>query len=259
MRGTTVIILAFVLLSGCSTALIGADETQISDAAGKSVTVGSNAVGEVCSQRFDSTRSASIYCGTWEQPSARISSGGTVGVETLSKLATQGVWRMGLDERFQCGDPVPTTLLGEQPTVLLECTRRIGGWPHLAIVTLVNSTAWYLDGVNASLPVMARSLAIMTGQSNGERELRVNGADALLATRLAAMATKSGDIGEYEHLMTAGTRANLSDSPVAAERAFRAALTLQKKALGAGNPNTADPARTAALESEAVCAGRATV
>ena len=131
----------------------------------------------------------------------------------------------------------------------MQCTRRVGGWPHVAMVTVVNGTAWYVDGVSASLPVMARSLAIMTGQSSGgEAASRLPGADALLATRLAAQATKSGDIGEYEHLMAAGTRANLASSPVAAERAFRAALGLQRKALGANNPNTADPMMLVALQ-----------
>ena len=48
--------------------------------------------------------------------------------------------------------------------------------------------------------------------------------------------------------MAAGTRANLASSPVAAERAFRAALTLQQKALGANSPNTADPMMLVALQ-----------
>ena len=96
---------------------------------------------------------------------------------------------------------------------------------------------------------MARSLAIMTGTGSAEQSARqLPGSDALLATRLAAQALKSGDIGEYEHLMAAGTRANLADSPAAAERAFRAALALQQKALGADNANTANPMMLVALQ-----------
>jgi CHAT domain-containing protein/tetratricopeptide (TPR) repeat protein len=213
------------------------------------VLVGTNSVGERCSQQGDSTRTASIYCGEWEQPSARISKGISASADTLTSLATSSPWRNELNTRFVCNDAVPTGLLGSQPSVLMQCTRRVGGWPHVAVVTLVNGTAWYLDGVTASVPIMARALAIMTGQVSGTLiSPQLPGADTLLATRLAAQAMKSGDIGEYEHLMAAGTRANLADSPVAAERAFRAALTLQQKALGVGNPNTADALMLIALQ-----------
>jgi CHAT domain-containing protein len=167
----------------------------------------------------------------------------------LTSLATSSPWRTELNGRFACNDPVQTTLLGPQPSLLMQCTRRVGGWPHVAVVTLVDGNAWYLDGVDAAVPVMARSLAVMTGTGSAEHPAReLPGADALLATRLAAQAMKSGDIGEYEHLMAAGTRANLADSPAAAERAFRAALALQQKALGADNPNTADSMILVALQ-----------
>ena len=75
-----------------------------------------------------------------------------------------------------------------------------------------------------------------------------SGADALLASRLAAKAFSSGDIGQFDALMAAGTRANLADNPAAAESAFRAALALQQKALGNGNPNTATALMSLALE-----------
>ncbi len=249
MRRAIATAFGFMLLAGCTAATPGAEGPRSTETGRESVVVGSNTVGERCTQQSDSTRSASVYCGTWEQPSARISRGTPASADTLSELATRSDWRTELNNRFVCNDPVQTALLGPQPSVIMQCTRRVGGWPHVAMVTVVDGTAWYLDGVSASVPVMARSLAIMTGQSSGgEAASRLPGADALLATRLAAQATKSGDIGEYEHLMAAGTRANLASSPVAAERAFRAALTLQQKALGANNPNTADPMMLVALQ-----------
>ena len=252
-----------MLLAGCTAATPGAEGPRSTETGRESVVVGSNTVGERCTQQSNSTRSASIYCGTWEQPSARISRGTPASADTLSELATRSDWRTELNNRFICNDPVQTALLGSQPSVIMQCTRRVGGWPHVAMVTVVGGTAWYFDGVSASVPVMARSLAIMTGQSSGgEAASRLPGADALLATRLAAQATKSGDIGEYEHLMAAGTRANLASSPVAAERAFRAALTLQQKALGANNPEHRRPddaGGVAAVQSGTVCARGAAV
>ena len=130
----------------------------------------------------------------------------------------------------------------------MQCTRRVGGWPQIAFVSSVDGTAWFLDGVDAALPPMQRGLAVMTGRASGAAAARAAGSDALLASRLAAEATRSGDIGNYERLIVAGTRANLADSPVAAERAFRAALTLQQKALGADNPNTANTLMLLALQ-----------
>jgi CHAT domain-containing protein len=73
-------------------------------------------------------------------------------------------------------------------------------------------------------------------------------ADALLASRLAAQAFSSGDVGQYDALISAGTRANLADNPGAAEAAFRAALAIQQKALGKNNPNTVTPLMSLALE-----------
>ena len=249
MRRAIATALGLMLLAGCTAATPGAEGQRSAEAGRELVVVGSNAVGERCTQQSDLPRSASVYCGTWEQPSARISRGPAASADTLSELATRSDWRTELNNRFTCNEPVRTALLGSQPSVIMQCTRRVGGWPQVAMVTVVDGTAWYLDGVSASVPVMARSLAIMTGRSSGgETASRLPGADALLATRLAAQATKSGDIGEYEHLIAAGTRANLASSPVAAERAFRAALTLQQKALGANNPNTADPMMLVALQ-----------
>ena len=76
----------------------------------------------------------------------------------------------------------------------------------------------------------------------------VSAADALLASRLAAQAFSSGDVGQFDGLMTAGTRANLADNTGAAETAFRAALALQQKLLGRDNPNTATTMMSLALQ-----------
>ena len=246
MRGILAVATASALLFGCGDPGSGGLPTGASR---ESVIVGANAVGEQCSEQVDSQRSASVYCGTWEQPSARIASGGPAGPDAPTALATASIWRTELNNRFTCQAPVQTQLLGPQTSVIMQCTRRIGGWPHVAFVTVLDGNAWYLDGVNAVVPVLPRALGVMTGRSTGVQEAsRLAGADALLATRLAAQATKSGDIGEYEHLMAAGTRANLADSPVAAERAFRAALALQEKALGKDNPDTANPLMLVALQ-----------
>ncbi len=77
---------------------------------------------------------------------------------------------------------------------------------------------------------------------------QTSAADALLASRLAAQPVSSSDIGRFDQLMSAGTRANLAGNFGAAESAFRAALVLQQKLLGKDDPNTATTLMSLALQ-----------
>ncbi len=191
---------------------------------------------------------ADVFCGTWQQPSARVRSGGPGTAAELAQLATASQWRSGIDVRFRCDAPVATTILGGKPAELMQCTQRIGGWAHVAMVALVNGTVWYADGVLPAAQVMERSIGVLAGVARADAVAATSGADALLASRLAAKAFSSGDIGQFDTLMAAGTRANLADNPGAAESAFRAALALQQKALGKDNPNTATALMSLALQ-----------
>ncbi len=130
----------------------------------------------------------------------------------------------------------------------MQCTRLVGGWAHVGMVSLVNGTVWFADGVLPAAQVMERSIGVLAGVSRADAVVASSGADALLASRLAAKAFSSGDIGQFDGLMAAGTRANLADNPGAAESAFRAALALQQKALGKDNPNTSTALMSLALE-----------
>ncbi len=212
------------------------------------VAIGKNSVGEDCTQQAEAGQSADVFCGTWQQPSARIRSGGAGTAGDIAQLATASQWRSGIDNRFRCDPPVATTILGGQPAELMQCTRLVGGWAHVAMVVLVNGTIWYADGVLPVAQVMERSIGVLAGVARADAVAPTSGADALLASRLAAKAFSSGDIGQFDGLMAAGTRANLADNPGAAESAFRAALALQQKALGKDNPNTSTALMSLALE-----------
>jgi CHAT domain-containing protein len=212
------------------------------------VSIGKNSVGEDCTQSAGTGQSADVFCGTWQQPSARVRAGGPGAAADLARLATDSPWRAGIETRFLCEPPVATTILGGQPTELLQCTQRMGGWGHVALVALVNGTVWYADGVLPAAQVMERSVGVLAGVARADAVASNSGADALLASRLAAKAFSSGDIGQYDTLMAVGTRANLADNPGAAEAAFRAALALQQKALGKNNPDTATALMSLALQ-----------
>jgi CHAT domain-containing protein len=203
------------------------------------VSIGKNSVGEDCTQSAQAGQSADVFCGTWQQPSARVRSGGPGSASQLAQLATASQWRSGIETRFRCDPPQSTTILGGNPAELLQCTQLIGGWAHVAVVAYVGGSVWYADGVLPAASVMERSIGVLAGITRADAAAPTSGADALLANRLAAKAFSSGDIGQFDQLMAAGTRANLADNPGAAETAFRAALALQQKALGKDNPNTA--------------------
>jgi CHAT domain-containing protein len=215
--------------------------------------LGANAVGEACTlqaQGGDADRRADVYCGTWQQPSGEVHSAGPVQPGQLVELASVSPWRQAIEQRFACGAPQPTTILDGVPAALLQCTRRQGGWPHVALVADAGGTGWYADGVLPALPAIQRAIGVLSGRisASAATSAQSSSADALMADRLAAQAFSSGDVGQYDNLMLAGSRANQAERFAAAETAFRAALALQEKALGQNNPNTATTLERLALQ-----------
>ena len=225
----------------------------------KQIAIGKNAVGESCTLQ-PAGAGADVYCGSWHQPSARVSEGGAIDAGQLVALATASPWRVGIDQSYLCRPPQATSILGGDPAELLNCTQRLGGWPHVALVARVRGRVWYADGVLPAAGVMQRAIGVRAGVLTAGAAPPSSAADALLAQRLAARAFSSGDVGDFNRLMAAGTLANLADDPGAAEAAFRAALALQRKALGRNNPNTVVPLMTLAMqlsdEGQDVEAGR---
>ncbi|MDT7949864.1 MAG: hypothetical protein RQ966_00005, partial [Acetobacteraceae bacterium] len=186
------------------------------------VGIGKNAVGEACTQQ-GSTDSVDVFCGTWDQPSGHIAAQ-PASTASLQALATSSPWRTGLDARLICSAPTSTTINGNAPALLLSCTRKIGGWPQAALVTRIGDRDYLADGILPAVSVLERGIAVMSGQAtpSAAASLPPGQADALIASRLAARSFSAGDIGQYQSLMIAGTRANLAENYTGAERAYRA-------------------------------------
>ena len=199
---------------------------------GAPVKLGTNAVGEACTQNARAGEgTAVIYCGAWEQPSARIVSSDAPGGDSLAALASGSSWRLGLDRRVMCGTPEPASVLGSQ-ALLLRCTRRAGGWPHVALVTEAGGRAWYADGVASALPAMERGIGVLSGRLSAETAAQTSVSAGLAAQRLASEAASSGDLSQYERLMTAANYANLAGNYAGAESAYRAVAALQARVIG---------------------------
>ena len=238
-----------VLSAGCATPPPGA---YVGGSAGRQasggVGLGSNAAGEPCTQQ-GASGGADIFCGTWDQPSGHVSVQ-PASTADLGTLATASAWRTAIDSRFDCNSPAPSTVLGDVPALVLTCTRKVGGWPQAALVARVGDRDYLADSILPALPVLQRSVAVLSGRAQADAApgLAPGRADALLATRLAAQSFSAGDIGQFQQLMDAGTRANLAENFAAAETTFRAAYALQRKALGVDDPNTAVPLMLIALQ-----------
>ena len=185
--------------------------------------------------------SQEIYCGGWTQPAARVARlRGSTDAAQLDALAAGGLWRTWLDQRVNCAPPQVTTLAGGTPARLLACTRRAGGWPHVAFVALGPDGPVLADGVSTAIPVMER---LATGQSASASATGPGGqarsAGLEIAVRqLSADAFSANDVGRYEQLMQLGRDLNQADNFAAAEDAYRAALALQERVLGRDAPDT---------------------
>jgi CHAT domain-containing protein len=213
--------------------------------AGQEIQLGKDASGEACTAQPTGPASADVYCGTWKQPSARVlAAAGT----DLAALANASPWRAEIDARYACGPATSTTVLGGRPALLMQCTRRVGGWPHVALVADAGGRAWLADGVLPATPAMERTIGVLSGQISASAAPPSSGAQALLADRLAARAFGSSDIGLSDELMNEGSRANQAGNSVSAENAYRAALAVQQKAFGKNDPRTSTTLARLALQ-----------
>ncbi len=248
MRAPTTVLLACLGLAACAgpppSAYVGGSSRN--GAAG--VGLGRNTAGEACTAQAQAD-GADIFCGTWDQPSGHVTRSDLPG-GNLGPIATGSRWRNALDNRFDCGAPAPSTILGSAPALVMSCKRKVGGWPQVAMVADVGGQVFLADSILPALPVLEREIGVLAGRVSAEAApaLAPGQADALLASRLAAQSFGAGDIGQYQQLVQAGTRANLAESFIPAERAYRAALALQQKALGQTDPNTALPMMLVALQ-----------
>src|SRR5690349_12548363 len=156
----------------------------------KGVSLGQNASGESCNLLpSGASGSFDVFCGTWQQPAARISDAGPGDTASMMSVATSSPWRSGINDRFDCNAPTTTTVLRGDPAVMLQCTRRIGGWPQVALLVVAGGRLYQADGILPTLPLIERAVGVQSGQiSAATVALPQSAADSLLASRLAARA-----------------------------------------------------------------------
>ncbi len=227
-------VLACLLLSCCQrppeSAFVGNRNTA-------TVALGTNSAGESCTQSGGAgARETEILCGSWDQPAALVTQGDAAAPADLTALATTSAWRAALDRSVACaGAPRSTAVLG-QPALLLDCTRRIGGWPQVVLVTVIGGRAYFASGASSSLPVMERSIGVVSGLLQGQMVAQHQISVALAAQRLAASALSASDLGRAETSLGTAASANRAGDYADAERAYASVAALQKRVLGAKSP-----------------------
>lgn len=244
---------ALTVLAGCD---VPPPEAYVAGARGPMASArpaGLNSQGETCvvqaSRRREGDpetgRPYDLFCGGWQQPSARL----VVAAEgDLDRLAAGGTWRQGLDQRAACGAPRRTSILAGADARLLDCTRRAGGWPHVALLARTQAGIIMADGVLPSLPAIEGAAAVLSGADLPAGGAGRSAALTLASARLAEESFSSNDIGQFEDLMRLGNELNQAENFAAAENAYRAALALHERVLGADNPGAVGAAMALALQ-----------
>ena len=230
----TALLVCYVVLASCARP---PESAYVGGKSGANVALGTNNVGEACTQNSGAAgNEADILCGSWDQPAARVLRGDAATTAQLPALATTSPWRNGLDRRLECPTgPANTEILG-QPALLLHCTRRIGGWPQIAIVTVIGGEVYFADGVEPALPAMERSIGVLSGSLRGAEVVNHEISPALAAQRLAANTFSASDVGQYETWMNTAASANRAGNYADAESAYRSVAQLQRKVLGPSSP-----------------------
>jgi CHAT domain-containing protein len=206
------------------------------------VPLGENTRGEPC-RMLRAGQRAEVLCGDWEAPSARLAE---VPALALPALAEQA--RAALAGRLGCEDPAPTSVLASEPALLMPCRRRAGGWPSFLLVAAPGGRAMQVEGVLPALPAAERAMGILSGRLAADAPLPRSAALDLLATRLAQAPFGADDIARYEQLLAVGRDSNQAERFAAAETAYRGALAIQERLLGAGNPDSFAPLGRLALQ-----------
>ncbi|HTN09471.1 MAG TPA: tetratricopeptide repeat protein, partial [Acetobacteraceae bacterium] len=223
------------LLAGCTPPPPNAYVASTS--AGRGSALGTTSAGDSC--RFVAGGGGGdVWCGDWRSPSARIRSTTAAAVASADTLGG----------RLSCAAPRSIRILGDVPARLAECRMANGGWPAFLLTATIGGTGWQADGVVAALPAAERAIGIASGRVTAEAAANTPAAIDALASRLAREAFATGDIGRYDGLMTAGRDANQAERFAAAETAYRAALALQERVLGANRPDSFLPLALLALQ-----------
>ena len=182
-----------------------------------------------------------VWCDGGASPSARIRA-----VEATTALAGARAAQAALATRLDCAAPREGLALG-QPAAVMDCRRRIGGWPSFVLVVPSGGRLWLAEGLLPAYPAAEGAIALLAG-GPGTAPPPPSATLDDMVRRLARQAFATGDVDRFDGLMSLGRDANQAERFVPAETAYRAALALLERALGADAPDRFLPMTLLALQ-----------
>ena len=215
---------------------------------GEAFNLGANAAHESCSVQRGGT-DAQIYCGTYVEPAGRVVTPETTG--DPAAFLTSSAWRSVFDGRFLCGPVAQTTVtVFDSTAATLSCKRRQGGWPHVVLAARIGGTLYVADGVRPVELILPQAIGVLSGKLPATPAKAAN-EGGLATQRQAAQAINiegAGAIAEVERQMGRGAQENRRGNYAAAETAYRTAVSLQERIVGANNAALAVPLARQALQ-----------
>ncbi|MBS0644116.1 MAG: CHAT domain-containing protein [Proteobacteria bacterium] len=212
---------------------------------GQALDLGKNTANEACSLQ-QGANNAEIFCGSYLEPAGRVDTQTTTA--DPSAFLGSSPWRSSFDSRFLCGSPTSTTVLGA-PAATLSCTRRQGGWQQVVLATSIDGKMFVADGVRPVESVLPKAIGVVAGKVSASPAAALD--SGLEAQRSASQAVNiqgAGAIAEVQRQMQRGAMENRRGNYAAAESAYRAAISIQERIVGADNPALAVPVAREALQ-----------
>jgi CHAT domain-containing protein len=239
-------VLLCTAIAGCARPPAGDFVTATGRGDEPALDLGSDAAHEPCTLQRNG-READIYCGSYLPPAGHVS---VPPQATDPEMAvTASLWRSTFDRRFRCGAPAATQVRGN-PGATLQCTHLQRGWQQVVLATRINGTLYIADAIKPAQSVLAQAIGVMAGQLPAVPAVK-DDVSGLTLQRQAEQAINSDGvdaIARVDELMTRGAQENRRGNFAAAESAYRAAVTLQERALGHDNPALAVPLARQALQ-----------
>lgn len=228
-------VLSLMLLAGCQGA-------TTNTGGGNAPAVGLSSANETCRAQTRSSGARTdtpvwdVLCGTSERPVGAVHSAADLRrAEPARAFADSNAYR-SLTARANCPAPETLRLPDAGDMLIATCALNDGGWPWVAAALSADGKLAVGEGTPGSASAFAEGIA----NELGKQAFTANDRRALLAElqrRLGAEALAAGAAaGRYQDFVELARVQNSVGNHAGAEKAYRQALDLQTRAMGAEHP-----------------------
>ncbi|HYF21071.1 MAG TPA: hypothetical protein VEA40_24625, partial [Ramlibacter sp.] len=186
-----------------------------------------------------------------ETPLAEPLPSGDAARARIAEDQEQTRWALELAQKVICQAPSWVPGPAGAPAMLTSCQLRSGGWPHVAVATGQGGRLFTGDGIPAVGGVLMTAVErLLGGVAATENPASALDSIRQLEASLGAQALRfgRGDLADFEKLMELGRLSNSVENYRGAEEAYRRALDIQTRTLGAETAGAGDTLMSLALE-----------